>query len=77
MKCVWWQSLSSRKKKQVKIMQNRKYMESREMDSLEDTKMTTEQWPKGSEGDHKLCEQLRGEWGQSERDRDANILLPP
>lgn len=57
--CVWWKSLSSRKK--FKRMQNRKYMESREMDSLEDTKMTTEQWPKGSEGHHKPCERLSGE----------------
>lgn len=31
------------------------------MDSLEDTKMTTEQWPKRSDGDHMPCEQLRGE----------------
>lgn len=57
--CVWWKSLSSRN--EFKIMQNRKYMESREMDSLEDTKMTTEQWPKGSEGHHKPCERLSGE----------------
>lgn len=38
-------------------------MESREMDSLEDTKMTTEQWPKRSDGDHMPCEQPRGEQG--------------
>lgn len=59
MKCVWWKSLSSRKK--LKIMQNRKYMESREMDNLEDTKRTIEQWPKGNEGDRKSCEQLSRE----------------
>ena len=33
------------------------------MDSLEDTKMTTEQWPKRSDGDHKPWGQLREEQG--------------
>ena len=32
------------------------------MDSLEDTKMTTEQWPKRSDCDHTPCGQLREEF---------------